>query len=508
MMSGIDQYDIPLFRSLFKGREDVFAIRWEKENKNGYMPAYHYDPYLYRAHKMKGGSFQNYADKSYLPLTEAQIKKHLEGHQHIGIYPLLKDNTSWFIVADFDEESWEKDCRKLIDACELKNIPAYLERSRSGNGGHVWILFNKPVPAFKSRKIILSLLVQAGVISVFDKSASFDRLFPNQDTLSGKGLGNLIALPFFKPCLELGNNCFIDPITLQPFTDQRKFLSEVKKVSPAVIDAVFTETMNAGNLEYSSFVKNNEGLTISLSSVIRLNRHAVPLLLINFLKEELNFANSEFLITKNIGKNTFGIERYFRFITESGNNITIPKGFTGKLLRFCKNNKIGFTFNDLRKKHPPAIFSINTELRSYQMPVLEATRKKDIGVIVAPPGTGKTIIGLKIIAEKQQPALIVVHRKQLMEQWMDRIEVFLGIPKAEIGKIGAGKTKIGKRITIGTIQSIAKELEKQDSSEPKNAFGTILIDECHHIPAQTYRNAIQQLNSYYLWLNRNSFQKV
>lgn len=110
-----DSYDhISLFRSLFKGRTDVFATRWEKGNKVGYMPAYHYDPYLYRAHKMRGGSFQNYAEKSYLALTEPQIKKHLDGHQHIGIYPLLKDNTSWFIVADFDEESWVQDSRKFI----------------------------------------------------------------------------------------------------------------------------------------------------------------------------------------------------------------------------------------------------------------------------------------------------------------------------------------------------------------------------------------------------------
>ena len=393
------------------------------------MPAYHYDPYLYRTHKMKGGSFQNFTDKAYLPLTDGQIKKHLYGHQHIGVYPLLKDNTSWFIVADFDAKSWVQDSRKFIEVCEDKNIPAYLERSRSGNGGHVWIFFTEPVPAFKSRKIILSLLVQSGAISVFDKSSSFDRLFPNQDSLSGKGLGNLIALPFFKPCLEQGNNCFIDPLTLQPYPDQWKFLSEIKKVSPAIIDLIFNETTNTSDPQNNSAKENDEELVISLSNVIRLNRHAVPLLLINFLKEELNFTNSEFLIKKNIGKNTFGIERYFRFITEEGSDIIIPKGFARKLLRFCKEKKIEFTFNDLRKKLTSLKFSINTELRHYQIPVLEASRKKDMGVIVAPPGTGKTIIGLKIIAEKQQPALIIVHRKQLMEQWMDRAEAFLGIPR-------------------------------------------------------------------------------
>lgn len=496
-----------LFLSLFKAREDVFAIRWEKSNKSGYMPAYFYDPYLYRTHKMKGGTFQNYADKSYLPLTEEQIKKHLEGQQHIGVYPLLKDNTSWFIVADFDEETWIADCKKFIEICRQKNIPAYLERSRSGNGGHVWIFFSKPVPAFKSRKIVLSLLVQSGVISAFDKNSSFDRLFPNQDALSGKGLGNLIALPLFKPCLEQGNNCFIDPETLQPFSDQWKFLSEIQKVSKGVWETLFNEIQNNSSVEINSQV-NNDKLIISLSNVVKLNRLTSPLLLVNFLKEELNFANVAFIIKKNIGKNTFGTERYFRFITEAGKDILLPKGFVGKLLRFCKDNSIAFELNDQRKKLQPVSFSFDTALRQYQLPAIEASRRKDMGVIVAPPGTGKTIIGLKIIAEKQQPALIIVHRKQLMDQWMERIESFLAIPRHEIGKIGKGKLKIGEKITVGTIQSIIKELEKPDADKIRNAFGIILVDECHHIPAQTYRNAIQQFNSYYLYgLTATPFRK-
>lgn len=189
------------------------------------MPAYHYDPYRYRAHKMKGGSFASYPDKTYLPLTDDQLLKHLNGNQHIGIYPLLQDNTSWFIAADFDEQNWIADSRRFLECCKLKNIPAYLERSRSGNGAHVWIFFDRPYLAIKSRKIILALLTESGIISIFDKNSSFDRLFPNQDTLSGVGLGNLIALPLYKPALDQGNNCFIDPDSLQPFPDQWAFLS-------------------------------------------------------------------------------------------------------------------------------------------------------------------------------------------------------------------------------------------------------------------------------------------
>lgn len=168
---------IQLFKSVFKGREDMFAIRWEKGSKNGYMPAYFYDPYMYRTHKMKGGTFQNYNDKTYLKLTDQEIAKHLNGGQLIGVYPLLQDNTSNFIVADFDEANWIADARKFLKACNEKNIPAYLERSRSGNGGHVWMFFEQPYPAIKSRKVFISILEQSGAFSVYDKSSSFDRLF-------------------------------------------------------------------------------------------------------------------------------------------------------------------------------------------------------------------------------------------------------------------------------------------------------------------------------------------
>jgi len=495
------------FRSLFKGREDVFAQHWEKGTKSGYMPAYFYDPYRYRTHKIKGGTFQTYTDKTYLPLTDDQLAKHLSGNQLIGLYPLLHDNTSWFIAADFDEKNWVADSKKFIECLKAKSIPAYMERSRSGNGGHVWIFFNYPYPAIKSRKIILSLLTESGIISAFDKNSSFDRLFPNQDTLSGKGLGNLIALPFYKPALDQGNSCFIDPQTMLPFPDQWGFLSSIEKASTELLDEIYHSISDISRKKADvNELKDDKNLTISLSNVVNLNRFAIPLSLTTFLKEELNFSNTEFIIKKKTGRNTFGTERYFRFIEEIDKYIILPRGFAGKLLRFCKDTGIAFSFEDQRQKKVSASFNFQAELKSYQIPAYEATLKKEMGVIVAPPGSGKTIIGLKIIANKQQPALIVVHRKQLMDQWIERIEAFMGIPRQEIGKIGQGKSKIGTRITVATIQSLIKEIEKD--TKLKNAFGTILIDECQHIPAESYRNTIQQFNTYYLYgLTATPFRK-
>ncbi|WP_235891391.1 TOTE conflict system archaeo-eukaryotic primase domain-containing protein [Flavobacterium gawalongense] len=491
------------------GREDVFAVRWEKGDKSGYMPAYFYDPYRYRAHKMSGGTFQNYTDKEYLSITDKEIEKHLHGEQLVGIYPLLKDNTSWFIVADFDKENWAEDCKRFINACKEKGIPSHLERSRSGKGGHVWIFFEQPYPAIKSRKIFISILEQAGIFSLFDKSSSFDRLFPNQDFLSGKGFGNLIALPFYKKTLEQGNSCFIEIDNLQPFSDQWDYIKNIQRISTTALDKLYQIYIVPQNIAIPTLPQSNNGkLTITLNNVVKINRNAISTALINFLKEELNFLNTEFLIKKKMGKNTFGTERYFKFVEETENAIIIPRGFVGKIIRFCRENKIEYDFNDERKKLNEVSFLFNAQLREHQQIVIDTTGKKDLGVIVAPPGSGKTIVGLKIIAEKRQPALIITHRKQIAEQWIERIETFLGIPKNDIGKIGQGKTKIGKQITVAMIQSLSKELEKPDAEKLLNAFGTIIVDECHHIPAETFRNTITKLQTFYLYgLTATPFRK-
>ena len=493
--------NIITFRSIFKGREDVFAVRWEKENKSGYMPAVFYDPYRFRAHKMNGGTFQNFTEKSYLKLNYEQIQKHLDGLHQIGVYPLLQDNTTWFLAADFDKENWQNEAQAFLNACQEKEVPAYLERSRSGNGGHVWIFFDKPYPAIRSRKIFISILEQSGAFSMFDKSSSFDRLFPNQDFLSGKGFGNLIALPLFKPTFEKGNSCFINPESFEPITDQWNFLKNIKRVTTNHLDELYNGFKSS--LESTSPIEINSKLNISLNNTVRLSRSGLATTLINFLKEELNFANSEFFIKKKSGRNTFETVRYFKLVEETECEIFIPRGFIGKLLRFCKESQIEFEFVDERKLSPSISYAFNASLRNHQLGVIEVVSRKDYGVIVAPPGSGKTVIGLKIIVDKRQPALIIVHRKQLLEQWTKRIEAFLGIPKRDIGIIGQGKSKIGKQITVATIQSLPKQIENL-----KNQFGIIIVDECHHVLAETFRNTIEKLETYYLYgLTATPFRK-
>ena len=495
--------NIRLFRSLFKGREDVFAVRWEKGKKSGYAPAYSFDPYHYRMHKSAGGDFRNYTEKKYRPLSDQEIIKHLNGEQIVGIYPLMQDNTSWFLVADFDGKNWIAECRSFIQACLKKGIPAYLERSRSGNGGHVWIFFSAPYPALKSRKIFIGILEETGIISKFDKESSFDRLFPSQDRLSGKGFGNLIALPFQKAALDRDNTCFLDTTSLRSFDDQVVFLKSVQLVTPTKLDRLLSEEPK----------KDKEELTtgspiISLSSTIKINREGIPLPLTNFLKEELNFANADYAIKRKMGRSTWGIRRYFRYIEEADNEVIIPRGFIGSLIRFCVEKGITHEFIDQRKKRKKIDFQNNIKLRKHQEATIKTVRRKDFGVIVAPPGSGKTVIGLQIIVEKQQPALIIVHRQQLMDQWIERIEAFLGIPKREIGKIGKGKHKIGEKVTVAMIQTLAKLLDKPAGVETAQDFGTLIIDECHHLPAQTFQSTFGKLSPYYQYgLTATPFRK-
>lgn len=336
---------------------------------------------------------------------------------------------------------------------------------------------------------------------MFDKSTSFDRLFPSQDLLSGKGFGNLIALPLFKPTFEKGNSCFVNPESFVPIADQWNFLKNIQKVTTDHLNVLYNGLKSG--VKFNHPIATDDALNISLNKNIRISRSGLTPALINFLKEELNFANSQFFIKKKSGRNTYETVRYFKLVEETESEIFIPRGFIGKLLRFCKESQIEFEFVDERKLKPSIQFVFNAALRNHQLGVIETVSKKDYGVIVAPPGSGKTVVGLKIIADKRQPALIIVHRKQLLEQWIERIEAFLGIPKREIGIIGQGKSKIGKQITVATIQSLPKQIESV-----QNQFGTIIVDECHHVPAETFRNTIEKLHTYFLYgLTATPFRK-
>lgn len=495
---------VRIFKTLFKGREDVFAVRWEKEGKSGYMPAYNLNWDEFSKFKAGGGTIKDFPHKQFSKLTDQRIINHLTGKEVIGLYPLLPDNSSWFIVADFDERitskrSWIEECSVFLESCNHYQIPAFLERSRSGKGGHVWIFFDTNYPAYKSRKIVLHILEFAGIISPFDKNSNYDRLFPNQDYHSGKGLGNLISLPLQKKAFENNNSCFIDPVSLNAFDDQWKILQNIQRVTVERLDEIFN-TIAKSTIEdriiSESTLAGENNIQIILSNQILIQRKQLTPGLISYLRDNLNFNNSDYIIKKKLGKNTFGTEPYFRMLEEKDGFVLLPKGFIGKLLRFCNEQKFKYQLIDERKKLTEVNFSFKASLYEYQQEVVDVTNKKEMGILVAPPGSGKTIIGLAIVAHKKQPALIIVHRKQLFDQWVERIQSFLGIAEPFIGKIAPGLQKIGTHITVAMMQSLATI---DSASKIFISFGLVIIDECHHVPAKTFRQVIQRFAAYYLY---------
>ena len=175
----INSHHIEIYKSLFRGREDIYAVRKEKGGKAGYMPEYDVDWTHWKEHQARGGGFDSYKYKKPVHLDDSIILSHLKGEKTCGIYPLMSDNTSFFIAVDFDGMNWQVSILDLHRTCKESEISSYIERSRSGNGGHLWIFFDDAFPAYQSRRILFELLRHAGIISTFDKEPSFDRLFPN-----------------------------------------------------------------------------------------------------------------------------------------------------------------------------------------------------------------------------------------------------------------------------------------------------------------------------------------
>ena len=497
----IDEQQLKLYLSLFRGRNDIYARRWEKYGKSGYTPAYRFDWNEYLRHKARGGNFKNFTSKEKIPLTKDVVKKHLIGAYFIGIYPLLEDNTSYFIAVDFDGKDWEKDSKKFMDECRSLKIPVYIEKSLSGMGSHLWIFFKDKYPAVKSRRIFLEIVRKTFNLSEFDKEVSFDRIFPNQDYHSGKGFGNLIALPLNGKCLKEDRTVFLDTKNFNPISDQWSYLNKIKKVSNIKLDELYSkiiedEKSNSFNIAEDKKIFKTGKLDIILKNQIVLNKHQINKYLANFLKSNLNFINSEYIIKQKIGRSVYGIQKFFNLIKESKETIKVPRGFLNQLIDFCNENKIIYKIFDERNKLDNLVFNSKIQLSNIQEQVIDICEKKQEGVIVAPPGFGKTIIGIELIVRKCQPALILVHRKQIYDQWVERIQDFLGFSKKDIGQISANKKKVSKFVTVAMIQSLMRFPDLKALSE---SIGTILIDECHHIPAKSFRKVVVNFNPYYIF---------
>jgi superfamily II DNA or RNA helicase len=475
-----NQRQLDIFTSLFKGRTDVFAQRWEKWDGSviGYSPVY-----------------KDRLKKEYMPLSNLYIERHLLGRVVVGVYPLLADNTSYFIAADFDGIDWLNSATRLFITCKRYELPVYVERSRSGRGGHAWCFFEEPYPAYKSRNILFHLLRESHNTGELDKDDSFDRLIPNQDYHSGKGLGNLIALPLQGRLIRAGNSVFLDPnCNFEPGRDQWNFLNRVEKVSRKKLDELLTKVVNTKR-QKGEITKKGQ-LPLRIAEYISIPKMHITGPLASFLREELNFFNAEYFIKQKIGLSTYNIPKYFKTIVEDKNDVFVPRGFLNRLLTHLKENGISHVIKDERNKLAEIQLKPSFQLFDFQKEAIDRFDNTNSGVLVAPPGCGKTIMGLELISRRKQPALIVTHRKQIYNQWLESIESFLSIPRKEIGQFVSNKKAVKSPITVAMVQSLSRLTEWKGLDK---SFGLLLIDECHHMPAKIFHDVVTKFNAKYLY---------
>ncbi len=319
---------VALIRGLFRGRDDVYASRWEngRTGKSGYVPA-------------TAGGWTKTGPNRHLPLIDETIVRHLQGRESIGIYPLLEDDTCWFLAFDLDGKTWQLDALALLGTCVERAVPAALERSRSGGGGHVWIFFSAPVQAASARRLGALLLREAMARRAELDLASYDRLFPNQDFRPQKGFGNLIALPLQGRCRTAGTSVFLNPETMEPWPDQWAFLASLERVAPEGLERLLTDraevAVGAVALTRHGTPGRDERVPAevrcTIGSDLAIPRGALPPSLLARLKHLASLHNPLFYERQRLRLSTHQTPRLIRCYEEDLTHLRLPRGLLEQL---------------------------------------------------------------------------------------------------------------------------------------------------------------------------------
>jgi superfamily II DNA or RNA helicase len=480
---------IELFRSLFAGRQDVYAARWEngRTGKAGWSPA------------VAGGwANARKPDREHLPLGDGVIEAHLTGQAHVGLYPLLRGDTCWLLACDFDGPTWPLDAVAYVDAARAAGIPAALERSRSGDGAHAWMFFNAPVQASAARRVGAYLLREAMTVRAELDLASYDRLFPAQDFLPKGSFGNLIALPLQGACRRRGTTVFLDAATLQPFEDQWAFLSSLGRSSPEAISSLADSVrLVAAGPDEGTYrrprdreaPKPPETIVAEAGALLSIDRIGMPPALLAALKHLASLHNPAYYEKERLRLSTWRTPRFLRCYGESLDRLLLPRGLREAAEAIIAEAGSRLVVHDQRPTLSPIDVRLQATLPSGQREALEVLCRHELGVLVAPPGAGKTVLACGVIARRAVPTLVIVDRQPLVEQWQDRLSTHLGIDRRRVGIIGAGRRRPGGIIDIAMVQSLAR---RDDLAELTAGYGFI-VDECHHVPATTFERAVRQM---------------
>ena len=502
---------IRFFRSLFRGRDDVYPRRWEsaKTGRSGYSPACRNEwvPGVCEKPKVKCGDC---SVRDLLPVTDAAIRDHLVGHGQndqrdftIGVYPLLPDETCWFLAVDFDKETWSEDARVFLNTCGENGIPATLERSRSGNGGHVWIFFSGPVSAAEARRIGAWMISEAMERKPGLGFESYDRMFPNQDTLPAGGFGNLIALPLQGQSRKDGNTVFVDT-DLVPFEDQWLHLSNVIRLAPETVQEVASIAWDRGRVvpvrralseesdrpweRRDSSEPKIKGPIPPRVTLVRANqtyvpKEGLPPALATRLIRLAAFQNPEFYSAQAMRLSTYGKPRVISCAEDFKDHIGLPRGCEGEAVELLSGLGIEVKLEDKRQDGKAIEADFLGSLDLQQEIAVEELTKYETGVLVAPTAFGKTVVAARMIAQRGRNTLVVVHRQQLLEQWLERLATFLDVDADDLGRVGGGKRKPSNIIDVALIQSLVRRGEVDDLVA---GYGHLIVDECHHLSAVSF----------------------
>jgi hypothetical protein len=421
---------IALFRAIFAGRDDVYAIRWDnpRTGNAGWSPAV-----------VGGAANAKRPDRDHLPLTDAVIEAHLSGRIHVGLYPLQPDDSCRLLACDFDGPSWPLDARAYQDAAQALGIEAAIERSRSGDGAHVWILFAGRVPASVARRIGAHLLREAMTIRAELDLASYDRLFPAQDFMPKGSFGNLIALPLQGQCRRKGTTVFLDD-ALGPFDDQWASLSSLQRVVPAVANSMAEQLREvaAGPMEpayrrpfHGDAPKPPASIQAVAGTMLAIDRIGLPPALVSSLKHLASLHNPECYEKERLRFSTWNTPRLIRCYEETVDQLLLPRG-----LREAATGLAREAGSRLEVRETPSAASaidvrLSATLDTDQQAAFGELRDHDLGVLVAPPGTGKTVVGCAVIAHRATATLILVDRQPLLEQWRQRLQDHLGLNRRQ-----------------------------------------------------------------------------
>ena len=510
---------IALFRSLFLGREDVFPKRWQnvRTGSAGYAPACgnEWISGICGKPKVKCGVCPN---QDFLRITDEVVDGHLRGRQTIGVYPMLTDGTCWFLAADFDKQTWQRDAEAFLSTCRSKQIPSALERSRSGNGGHVWIFFAGPLPVALARRLGAHLLTETMKRNPDIGFESYDRLFPSQDTIPVGGFGNLIALPLQHGPRQNDNSVFLGE-SFEPYRDQWAFLSALPRLTLAqAMAAVEAADRQAQVIDLRRPLDEEheepwgvppfgpklvtgisgplpKSLEVVLGNQIYIPRAELPPGLINRLIRLAAFQNPAFYRTQAMRLSTFGIPRIIACAELLSHHIALPRGSREEMEQLFKELDIRVRMRDERQTGHSVKTAFIGELTWQQQAAADALLAHETGVLAATTAFGKTVVAAFIIAARKTSTLILVHRRQLMEQWVARLSAFLDLPASSIGQVGSGKRKLSGIVDVAVIQSLVRR-GKVDNILAD--YGQLVVDECHHISAVSFEAVTRHAQAKYV----------